>query len=57
MASQLPKSERADALRVLADTWRALYAKSNLPPAEWVQMLTELAEREGDPEAHAAALT
>jgi hypothetical protein len=46
MASQLPESERADALRGYAETTRALYAKSNTPPPEWVQMLTELAERE-----------
>ena len=43
---QLPNAARADALRALADTWHALYAKSNMPSAEWVRMLTELAERE-----------
>jgi hypothetical protein len=47
MASQLPNSERAHALQAVAETFRALYAKSNMPPAEWVRMLTELAEREG----------
>jgi hypothetical protein len=45
--SQFPNSERAHALRVYAEASRALYAKSNMPPAEWVQMLTDLAEREG----------
>lgn len=47
MASQLPQSERADALRHLADMWHSLYAKANMPPAEWVQMLSDLADREG----------
>lgn len=44
---QLPNSARARALRALAGTWRALYAESNMPPAEWVQRLADLAEREG----------
>ena len=45
--SQFPNSVRSLALRVYAETSRALYAEANMPPAEWVQMLAELAEREG----------
>jgi hypothetical protein len=40
------RCERAYALEAYAETSRALYAEANMPPAEWVQMLSELAKRE-----------
>ncbi|HEX9937372.1 MAG TPA: hypothetical protein VGB15_09620 [Longimicrobium sp.] len=45
--SLLPNSKRAEALRIVADNYRALHTRLNEPLPEWVQMLTDLAEREG----------
>lgn len=45
---QLPSSQRSHALRVLAETWRSLYAESKTPPAEWVQRLADLAEHDSE---------
>ena len=45
LLSQLPNSERAHGLRVIAEDLRTLHGE---PQPEWVQMLIDLAEREGD---------
>jgi hypothetical protein len=45
--SGFPNSKRAQGLRIVAENYRALYAQLKEPQPEWVQMLTDLAEREG----------
>jgi hypothetical protein len=44
----LPNSERARAVRIIANNYRALYVELNQPLPEWVMMLTEVADRGDD---------
>jgi hypothetical protein len=45
--SLLPNSKRAQALRSTAAHYQALHAELKEPLPEWVQMLADLADREG----------
>ncbi|HEU4559803.1 MAG TPA: hypothetical protein VFS20_18270 [Longimicrobium sp.] len=45
--SWLPNSKQAQALRIIAETYRAICVDLKEPLPEWVQMLADLADREG----------
>jgi hypothetical protein len=45
--SQLPNSKRAHAARRMVENYRALFAELKEPLPEWVQLLTDVVEREG----------
>jgi hypothetical protein len=46
--SGLPNAKRAQALRVVAETYRGLFIDLKEPLPEWVQMLTDLANGSGE---------
>lgn len=46
--SGIPNSKRPEAVRVIAENYRALYGQLKIPVPEWVQMLGEVAKREDD---------
>jgi hypothetical protein len=44
--AEVPRSQRAQALRVIAENYRALFTELKMPTPEWVRMLTDVAEGE-----------
>lgn len=44
--STFPRERRPEAMRVIAENYRALNASMGLPVPEWVELLAEMADRE-----------
>jgi hypothetical protein len=46
--TDVPNSQRAHAVSIIAENYRAMFAELKVPMPDWVKMLTEVAEREAD---------
>ncbi|HEX6161701.1 MAG TPA: hypothetical protein VF111_16110, partial [Thermoanaerobaculia bacterium] len=44
--AEVPSNQRAHALRVTAENFRALFGELKMPMPEWVRMLSDVADRE-----------